>query len=346
MLKSKTLLAATLAISILVAAFFSYKHWRSKDSLVGRADILSRIPPDASAVVFVDLEQLRSSPFLSELLSWAPQPAPDDEYAQFVRATGFNYERDLDRLALAMNRQPQNLAAFAIAEGRFDRKKIAEYASQFGSLKTADGKTLYAIPMNGTSRKSFLVFLRDDRVAWANDSSFFQRPSTGSPPEWREHFSRLAGTPLFVILRPDSGAASALEQAPGGLRSPQLAGLLSQLQWISIAGKPDGNLLRIVIDGECPAENTIHQLKEVLAGIVLLAQAGLNDPKTRKQLDPQLREGYLEMLQSVDIQQLDRGSSKSVRIVFVVTPKLLQSARSAPATADPPPATPLHGPSR
>jgi hypothetical protein len=74
----------------------------------------------------------------------------------------------------------------------------------------------------------------------------------------------------------------------------------------------------------------------MLSGIIVLAQTGLNDPKTSQQLDPALREAYLELLQSADIQQLDRGSSKSVRVVFDVTPKLLQTARTAPAAADPP----------
>jgi len=346
MSKSKTPLLLIFAILILLAAYLSYQHWKSRDSLSGRANILSQMPVDANAIAFADLAQLRSSPFLEQLFAWAPQSTPDGDYAQFLQATGFNYERDLDRLAVAVSWQWQNLAAFAVAEGRFDQKKIGTYASQFGSLKTSDGKILYAVPMSGTSRKAFFVFLRDDRIAWANDSSYFQRPSTGSPPEWREHFSRLAGAPLFVILRPDSGAASALAQVPGGLRSPQLAALLSQLQWISIAGKPEGNLLRVVIDGECPVEGTIRQLKEVLRGLVILAQTGLNDAKTRKQLDPQLREEYLELFQSVDIQELDRGSSKSVRVVFDVTPKLLQTAHNTPAATDPPPATPPRGPSK
>jgi hypothetical protein len=344
MFKSKQLLAASVALALLGAAFFGYRRWQSRDSVSARADLLVRMPADTNAVAFLDLSQLRSSPFLAQLLAWAPQPTPEGDYTQFVQATGFNYERDLDRVALAVNRQGQILEGFAIAEGRFDRKKIEAYGAQFGSLKTSDGKTLYAVPVRGSSRKAFFTFLRDDRIAWANDSSFFQKPAHDSTAEWQEHFSRLGGTPLFVILRQDSGTAAVLAQAPGGLRSPQLASLLNQLQWISIGGKPEGNFLRVVIDGECLTENTVRQLKEVLGGIVLLAQAGLNDPKTRKQLDPQLREGYLDLLQSVEVQQLDRGSSKSVRVVFDVTPKLLQSARKSDSAADPPASKPARQP--
>jgi hypothetical protein len=341
--KPQTLHAAIIVLFVSVSVFFAYQHWQSSDSLAERGDVLARMPADANALVFVDLSQLRTSPFLAQLLSWAPQTTPDSDYAQFVQATGFNYERDLDRLALAINREAQMLSGFAIADGRFDRKKIESYGTQFGSLKTADGKALYAVPMSGSTRKAFFTFLREGRLAWANDSSYFQRPSSlASSAEWREHFSRLSGSPLFVILRQDSGTASALAQAPGGLRSPELATLLGQLPWISISGKPEGNLLRVVVDGECYVEGTTRQLKAVLGGIVILAQAGLNDSKMRKQLDPQLREGYLDLLQSVNIEQLDRGSSKSVRLVFDVTPKLLQGAHSASSAADPQPHSKSH----
>jgi len=90
----------------------------------------------------------------------------------------------------------------------------------------------------------------------------------------------------------------------------------------------------VVIDGECVSEQTVKQLKDLLSGVVVLAQMGLNDAKTRKQLDPQLREGYLELLQSADIEKMDRGTSKSVRVVFDVTPKLLEAARSGAPMAE------------
>jgi hypothetical protein len=338
MTKSKLMLLIGIAVAILLGIFFGYRHWEPRDSLAARTEMLSLMPEDASAVVYLDMTQLRSSPLLEQLFRWAPQPAPDGDYAQFLQATDFHYERDLDRLALAINNQSKDSTAFAIVEGRFDRKKIEAYGAPYGSLRTADGKKLFAIPMSGSNRKAFFVFLRDDRMAWANDPSyFFQKPRTSASAEWSDHFLRLAGMPAFAILRQDSGAAAALaHQAPGGLRSPQLAALLAQLQWISIGAKPEGNLLRVGIDGECLAEGTVHQLKELLSGVVVMAQLGLNDAKTRKQLDPELREGYLELLQSADIQQVDRGTSKSVRVLFDVTPKLLLSTHSPSATADPP----------
>jgi hypothetical protein len=331
------LIALALVLLVLLGGSLAYRHWNARDSLGDRETMLSRMPEDASAVLFLDLAELRASPFLAGLFRWAPKAVPDADYAQFLQATGFNYETDLDRLALSMNRQSQNTLAFAVADGRFDRKKIEAFASRFGSLKTADGKILFAVPLNSGHRKVFFTFLRDGRIAWANDSSyFFERPQGNSSSEWREHFLRLAGTPLFAVLRQDSGAAAALAQAPGGLHSPQLAALLAQLQWISISAKPEGDILRVAMEGECLAESTEHQLKELLSGMVVLAQMGLNDPKTRKQLDSAVRQGYLDLLQSADIQQVDRGTSKTVRVVFDVSPRLLESAQTTTG-ADPPP---------
>lgn len=324
---NKKAATALVACAVIVTAIGGYLHWKSRDSEASRAELLSLMPANGNTAVFLDFSQLRTSPLLAELLAMAPPQSPDSDYAQFIQATGFNYERDLDRIAISVDRQAKTQNVFAVAEGRFDRKKIEGYGAQFGALKTAEGRVLYAVPVNNSPRKVYFTFLRDDRIAWANDSAyFFQQAAQTASNEWREHFSRVAGTAIFVILRQDAGAGSALIETPGGLHSPQLATLISQLQWVSIGGKPEGNLLRVVIDGEALNENTVHQLKELLSGLAVIAQMGLNDAKTRKQLDPDLREGYLELLNTADIQQLDRGTSKSVRIVFDVTPKLLEGA--------------------
>jgi hypothetical protein len=334
--KNRFLVAAAAVILLLLAGVFVYRHWNSTASDGNRETMLALMPDDASVVVYADSEQLRASPFLEELLRWAPKATPDRDYVQFLQATGFNYETDLNRLALSINRQSPNATAFAVADGKFDRKKIEAYGSRYASLKTADGKTLFAVPLSSSSRKAFFTFLRDDRIAWSNDSSyFFQKQQRDSQANWREHFLRLAGTPLFAVLRQDSGAAAALSEAPGGLHSPQLAALLAQLQWISISAKPEGDLLRVAMEGECLTEGTERQLKEMLSGMVVLAQMGLNDPKARKQLDPAIREGYLALLQSADIEQVDRGTSKTVRVVFEVSPKLLEPP-PARTSADPP----------
>ena len=149
-------------------------------------------------------------------------------------------------------------------------------------------------------------------MAWTNDPDyaeiFQQAHDLVGSRNGEERFSRLSGSAVFAVIPQDAATAGMLaQQAPGGFRSPQLAALLAQLQWITIGGKPEGIDLRVVAEGECSTETTIRQLKEFLGGIVLLAQAGLNGPQSKKQMDPQLREAYLELLKSADVENVDRA---------------------------------------
>lgn len=152
-------IAAVMAVAVALLGWLAYRHWHVGDGLLDREAMLSLMPEDASAVIYLDVAQLRSSPLFAQLSRWAPEPTVDSDYAQFLQATGFNYESDLDRAALAIERQPQSSLAFAVVEGRFDRKKIEAFAGKYGSLKTADGKTLFAVPLSGSNRKAYFTFL-------------------------------------------------------------------------------------------------------------------------------------------------------------------------------------------
>ena len=136
----RLLLFAAGAMVVLLAMLCTYRYWPAGNPTGERERMLGLMPDDASTVVYVDLAELRASPVLFALLRWAPKPTIDSDYAQFLQATGFNYESDLARLALAIRREAHGAQAFVVADGRFDRRKIEAYASQYGSLKTADGK--------------------------------------------------------------------------------------------------------------------------------------------------------------------------------------------------------------
>jgi hypothetical protein len=340
--KSLIIIFATLAI--LCGAIFAYRHWRQRDALSVRVEMLGQLPADADAIFFLDFDSLRSSPFLAQILAWAPQSSRDPEYAQFVKETGFNYERDLDRVAIAI--MPAGAASnyFLEADGRFDRKKIEAYVAKYGKPQTVSGRIFFGVPLGNpnsdnsasdhSSRRLYLTFLRDDRVALSSTplALTVTAPRRISSEEWREHFRRLAGAPIFGIFFQDSTLLNYAQQAPGGYRSPQLAALLGQLEWLTIAAKPEGEVLRVVADGESSSETVVRQLQEMLGGIVMLARAGLSEPRTRRDVDPQVREALVGLLDSADIQKMDRGTSKSVRVSFIVTPKLLEAGHMA-ATA-------------
>ena len=326
-------------IVIVVTVVFAYRYWKSADLVGVREELLSALPENPSAVVFVDVSQFRSSSFLPLLLAWAPRVSVDDEYTQFVQSTGFNYERDLDCVAMAFSRQPSGGFVYGIADGRFDRKKIEDYARRSGErINGSSTSAVFSLKLENSAQASFFTFLNNDRIAWTNDPAyagfFANRSGRALHAEWKEHFARLAGSSLFAVVRQDSIAAAALaEQAPGGFRSPQLATLLSQLEWVTAGAKPDGSILRVVVEGECVSQNTVHQLKGFLGGVLLLAQVGLNGTKNRKELDPRLRDAYLELLKSAQVEEVTRGPGTSVRVMFEVTPGFLDAVRMAGAPA-------------
>ena len=309
-----------------------------------REAVLSAMPPDASAVLFADLAELRNTPFAAAFYNWIPKNQADADYAQFLRETGFDYERDLDRVAIAVIKDQKESELFAVAEGRFDRKKIEAYASRSGTRETRSGREIFTVPLSDSGREISFAFLKKEQVALTDggDLSAFlaASPDSTDARAWRERFTREAGSPVFAVIRQDAAAGSGLaSRAPGGFQSPQLSALLDQLQWITLAGKPQDNALRIVAEGECTSDQTARQLADLLNGVLLLAQAGLNGPQTRQQLDPRVRDAYLELIKGADVSRLDRGETKSVRVVFDVTPKLLEAATVAVPVA-PTPATP------
>jgi len=340
-------LAGTIVAVVVVGMtlVFGYERWRGS-AYDPRNDVLAQMPAESSAVLFIDLDGLRQSPFLGELYKWAPQAKADADYAQFLQSTGFNYETDLRRVSIAVLKHGETNTLFAVAEGRFDRNKISAYASQTGTRENHGGREIFSVPPSGGTRRITFTFLRNDRIALTNganlEASLSQRSADSDAQAWRERFRRLAGSPVFAVVRQDAGAGAALStQAPRGWQSPQLSALIDQLQWITVAGKPEADRLRVVLEGESGAEAPTRQLSGVINGLLVLAQAGLSDQKMREQLQPDVREACLEMLKSADVSQIDRGETKSVRLIFDLTPKFLEAARTAMPVA---PAAPQRKP--
>ncbi len=340
------LVAAALLLG--AAAFYGYQR-RNAQSSSTRSNALGMMPADASAVLFADFAELRTAPFVVQLFAWAPKPQADPDYAQFLKETGFDYERDLDRIAVGFVKRAQDSTLFAVADGKFDRQKISDYAVKTGAVAKSGGREIFSVPLTDSTKKIAFTFLRSDRIALTNTGDLSgklgAKKRSEDSAEWHSRFERLAGSPVFAVIRQDAAAGAALAaQAPGGLRSPQLSALLDQLQWITLAGKPESDRIRVVAEGECAAEATTRQIADLLQGVLALAEAGLNDAETRQQLDPTARAAYLELLKSADVSKIDRGDTKSVRLAFEITPGFLEAARRAPpATPGPTVRKPLPG---
>jgi hypothetical protein len=364
MKKSKLVL---LAVVLLVAAalIFAVVRWRNSHR-PGRDEILNTLlehaPNGTIGVVYVDVAELRQSPFAQKLFAWAPKPQADPDYARFIQDTGFDYDRDLDLVAYAATKRGSQSTWFAVADGTFDRKKLTAYLAKVAAVQTRNGHEIYSFAPSGEATSSsapgnvttapppqlFLSFIADGRVAATNDPDLgallAQKNPSGDFPEWQAHFTRLAGSPVFIVVRQDAVTVNSLAaQTPGGLQSPELAALFAQLNWLTLAAQPQPDALRIVAEGESSSDTVSHQLGDMLNGLLILAQTGLNDPKARAQINPQARTAYLDVLKSAEITRIDRQDAKAVRVVLEVTSEFLNAAtlpRPAAPQANAPPATP------
>src|SRR3984893_15111424 len=133
--------AATLLL-LSAVGFYAVERWGGAED-ARRTSTLAAMPAGATAVLFADFAEIRQSTFVAELYAWAPRPQIDADYAQFLRDTGFDYERDLERISIAAIKQAQDTTVFAVADGRFDRKKITAYALQSGTHETRGGREIF-----------------------------------------------------------------------------------------------------------------------------------------------------------------------------------------------------------
>jgi len=152
---NKTKLTGTIAAGVVLAAALFYGYQRLGGAGYSpREDVLAQMPAEASAVLYFDLHELRQSPFLESLYKWVPQTKADPDYAQFLQSTGFNYETDLERAGIALLKHGQDTTLFAVADGRFDQKKISAYAMQTGTRENRSGRDYFSVPQSGGSRRS------------------------------------------------------------------------------------------------------------------------------------------------------------------------------------------------
>ena len=99
---------------------------RNRMAAASPLGMLRRLPPENATVLFVDFDTLRRGGLL-KLLS-ASKTAEEPDYQTFVRATGFDYQKDLDLAAVSFSSDGE----FFVVKGRFDWERLRAYAQGQG----------------------------------------------------------------------------------------------------------------------------------------------------------------------------------------------------------------------
>ena len=111
----------------------------------------ARLLPESDGIIFINMKPVRS--FLHKDLK---PPSRVPEYQQFVDATGIDWERDLDQVAIALHRMPDPngpngpVSYSMVLVGKLTGQRLNDWLdSHAASRESYDGHTIYSIPSEG-----------------------------------------------------------------------------------------------------------------------------------------------------------------------------------------------------
>jgi hypothetical protein len=320
------LLSAAVTATIIAAALLLYGNL--PNGVTAHAspapELISALPAGAPTLVYVDLAAVRASSFYQHRPDKTPIAVPNQDYADFVRSTGFDFEKDLDRVVIASwpasgKEQRKNVA---IAEGRFDRAKISGYATRKGKLDHQQGHDVFLFPTGDQMGYVSVTFLDEHRIALVAGPSisllFASHADDPGVDPARERAARLDGAAAFLITHvppiPDNPGAGAATQAA------QFLSMARSVQWITLAARPEGDGLRLSLEGECDNSTDALQIKSALELLRMLGRAGLDSPKTHQSMDPAALATLQTLLTNADVTQ----AAERVRILVELTPDIFK----------------------
>jgi len=216
MSRKKWIAGITAGAVVGLGIYFGYAHFAATGH--SRASLLRALPADASAVIYVDIEEFRRAAILKAVTTLGASATgnvtTDPEYKQFVSETGFDYEKDLDRVGIAVTNHGAKQDYFALADGRFDRKKIETYLRKNGRSEQAGGREIFHVATGEPGREVSMEFISNERIALTDDDDISAKIASGTGTaghaEWMERFSRLAGAPVFALIRQDAAIGGVL----------------------------------------------------------------------------------------------------------------------------------------
>jgi hypothetical protein len=152
------LMAALIAIA---AIFFAVRYYRYR-FVRQNSDLVRLMPPQDLTLVYTDLDLLRKAQLIG--LMAHIKVAPDQEYSDFIRETGFDYTRDLDAIVIGVDASQ----TFLVGRGKFDWQKLKDFTTSHHGTCTDSG---CEVPATTPGRWVNLITVQPDVLAVAISSS-------------------------------------------------------------------------------------------------------------------------------------------------------------------------------
>src|SRR5882757_9792957 len=299
----------------------------------------ARLLPESDAIVYFNLKPIRLATAFGEK-TVMHEPA----YEEFVRQTGFQFERDLDEAAVAIHppealpgspSSPRERRFSEIFVGRFDSTKLTHYLHQLATaVERYKDTDVFLIPHEGRSVR--VAILSVDTVAFSNTADpvnikgmidrFHQiaRPFSG-PSLLREHYRDVPfGSTGWAILRlstPDGQAVTL--PLPGGVAFALPKGT------VTVASLRYVGSVQLKVEAFAPSEADAKQLTDSAKTFLQLFHS-IETNTQPSGPDPDVK----ALFDSFQIEQKDNRAILSAELPRGFLRKILNEA---PAAMSPPP---------
>ncbi len=239
------LLTAVLVVfcAVLLAIALYYRSQAPSNT----ADLLRYLPPSSTEVNwYIDVGVLRRAGVLDSLAGPAVGEEPD--YRAFVQSTGFDYRRDLD--AVIASSQGKDL--FFLLRGRFDWKKLRDYAtSQGGECRNG----ICRVPSNKPDRTVSFIEVKKNLMALAVSSDRYAARKATS-----KHERRAMPIPSQPIWAAAPGSAlKGVDSLPAGTKL--FAQAIENAERFTLAVGPEGPAYAALLDVTCRTDEEAVVLK-------------------------------------------------------------------------------------
>lgn len=340
---------AIVCLAIVLIAAAGYYMWRHSSLGTGpvsgpaasaETSLISQLPPSAPYALYADVAALRNAAFLAKLVAMVPAPAQDQEYTEFVRETGFDYSRDLDRVLFTTLPGATQSRVWALADGRFDQQKIQAYALRSGKTEQRDGQTVYVFDSTASGSEISLRFISPNRIEFvtrasqaatgktAQNNSTHNTSPAPAPAQvdaaaLRDRIARVSGSPVFAVFWTDAVPKGI---TIGSISLDSITSSIQNLHWLSFTSNPEGENLRVALDLECGSLTDSVKLEMTLSSLRILGQMALSQPSTRRQFTPEGAAALDKLVKQLDISH----DGQHVRVIAVLSPEMISGFAAPP----------------
>src|SRR3989449_6868553 len=253
----------------------------------------ARLLPGADGFLYVNLKWVRRINTGAQL----PPVSHDPEYEQFIQATGFQFERDLDQAAFAIHYPtragPSEPPRFTeIFTGKINGEKLRPYLRKLsGPTEDYGSIDIYNIPLNGHTLR--VAILGVDTVAASNHND-----------------------PLVIrgIIDRSRKLASPFG-GPALLRQSYKNVPFASLAWAIFKVNPSASSSSGLLDFVLPPSTVVVASIRYLGTVHFRAEAFTASEEDAKRLTEQMT-AFLQIFHSVDITAPAQGSDPDIKQLF------------------------------